>query len=80
MSHYIILVEREGENLEKKQIDEKEGEQRFFSIMDEKQKFSTKKSSIYEKWSEPGNAYTSVTRHPGDRNGYNNFILFNVFF
>jgi len=34
--------------------------------MEEKQKFS-KKSSIYEKWSEPGNEYTSVRRHPGDR-------------
>jgi len=40
--------------------------------MEEKQKFSKKimKNSIYEKWSEPGNEYTSVRRHPGDRNGY----------
>ena len=43
--------------------------------MEEKQQFS-KKCSIYEKWSEPGNEYTSVRRHPGDRNGYfNNSIL-----
>ena len=46
--------------------------------MEEKQQFS-KKCSIYEKWSEPGNEYTSVRRHPGDRNGYfNNFILLSI--
>ena len=46
--------------------------------MEEKNQKFSKKSSIYEKWSEPGNEYTSVRRHPGDRNGYFYLILLNI--
>merc|ERR1711990_607882 len=48
---------------ERKEMNEPKG---HFLIMEESAKFS-KKSSIYEKWSQPGNEYTSVRRHPGDR-------------
>ena len=51
---------------ERKEINETKGQ---FLIMEEKAKFS-KKSSIYEEWCQPGNEYTSVRRHPGDRNGF----------
>ena len=46
--------------------------------MEEKNQKFSKKSSIYEKWSEPGNEYTSVRRHPGDRNGYFYLILLSL--